>query len=294
MAKVAFTFSPLNRCAIRIYIVVIFLTHSCWGMGQTKEQIDSIKNAVLKMIQNSPPIPDSVLQKSFKIRFPDPLIFSNVAEYKVKSFPGVFETAYFKEAGVKIENVSIKFYSVDIGKLNVTSGKIIACDPIQMKEAKPFIQQFPVGQFSVQLSIAKFNNDERIAFSRICFSDEPVVKWEFARDSGAPQIPIKGDKMYGYGVSAGLGLYNDENANVTFEKLSSKDENLWPEVFVEEIGKNYRNSWQYIFYNFNGHNLASFSTGFGDGRYGVYIGYDAQGTPCRLLTDFGLVPWWEK
>jgi|GEM_PF-1178656 len=33
-------------------------------------------------------------------------------------------------------------------------------------------------------------------------------------------------------------------------------------------------------------------TTYGDGCYATYIGFDKEGHPCQLLTDFGLVAWW--
>ena len=53
-------------------------------------------------------------------------------------------------------------------------------------------------------------------------------------------------------------------------------------------------TWNYALYNFNGHNIATFSTGLGDGHYATYVGYDEKGNICRLLTDFNLVGWWQK
>jgi hypothetical protein len=44
-------------------------------------------------------------------------------------------------------------------------------------------------------------------------------------------------------------------------------------------------------YNFGKHNLAVFTTGLGDGCYNTYIGFDAKGQPCRLLTDFAIFDW---
>jgi hypothetical protein len=76
--------------------------------------------------------------------------------------------------------------------------------------------------------------------------------------------------------------------------MSNKDEGWWETVFSNEAAKNLHNNWEFVVYNFGGHNLACFSTGFGDGTYATYVGYDANGKICRLLTDFGLVIWWEK
>jgi hypothetical protein len=208
--------------------------------------------------------------------------------------PPIFESAYFDNAKVNQDAIAITFYTVEIGTIKIESGKIIACDPIVMRDAHPFTQQFPKGSFPVQLSIAKYDSDERVAFSRIYFSSHPVARWEFALDKGKKQIPLSGKDFYGYGVDGGQGVFIDSAANEDFTRMSNKDEYLWERVFTDETVKNYRSTWQFTVYNFGGHNLACMSTGFGDGRYATYVGYDASGKICRLLTDFGLISWWVK
>jgi hypothetical protein len=214
--------------------------------------------------------------------------------YSVASKPEIFETAFFENAKANMDSLPINFYSVEIGKLNIESGKIIACDPIVIRDAKPFTQTFPTGKYSVQLAIAKIKDDERAAFSRILFSDTPVTKWEFALQNGQKQVPIDSETFYGYGVDAGIGLFIDEQARESFMQLYEKNANAWDKVFTKEMSKHYRNTWQYLVYDFDGHNLASFSTGYGDGTYATYVGYDAKGNICKLLTDFGLIDWWKN
>lgn len=216
------------------------------------------------------------------------------AIYSVAARPEIFETAFFRGTKSKMDSFNIEFYSVNIGKLNVESGRLIACDPIVMHDAKPFLQVFPIGQFPIQLAIAKINNDERVAFARISFSDSPVTKWEFALHDGQKKIPIDGETFYGYGVDGGIGLFIDKEASNSLNTLYKKNENIWIDIFTKEMNKHYRHTWQYILYKFDGHSLASFSTGYGDGTYGTYVGYDEKGNICRLLTDFGIVDWLKK
>jgi Protein of unknown function (DUF4241) len=207
------------------------------------------------------------------------------------TFPAIFESAFVKGHQWKQDSVSVSFYPVDMGMIHIESGKIIACDPIVMDAARPFTQSFPVGLFPVQLSIARFRGDERVAFSRIDFSDKPAVRWEFALDSGKKQIPLAGDSLYGYSVDAGIGMFIDSAANRAFNARRKTDMNLWDSVFINPRNVHAHSSWQYNLYTFQDHNLACFSTGLGDGSYGVYVGYDSKGKICRLLTDFGLVRW---
>ena len=125
----------------------------------------------------------------------------------------------------------------------------------------------------------------------LVFNNNPVSKWEMALKNGQKPRSIFDEEFYGYGVDGGTGLFIDEKANSAFEDSSKRDDDLWSDVFADKITRTYRNTWESILYNFNGHNLAAFSTGWGDGYFGTYIGYDSKGEICRLLTDFDMIDW---
>ena len=204
--------------------------------------------------------------------------------------PILFENAFLKGTRQMRDNSNATLYGITIGKLKVASGRIIACDPMHIDEyGKPFTQIFPLGEYPVQLSIAKFDDKETIAFARINFSDEAVVKWEFALLQGQDQIPLAREKMHGYSVDAGVGVFIDEESKQALDfKTTVYDTDG---LVYQEMDKHYRKDWRYAMYSFGNHNLAAFSSGEGDGYYATYIGFDASGTPCRLLTDFGLFDW---
>lgn len=208
-----------------------------------------------------------------------------ISSYKSLSFPPIFETAFHDSTKVSEGDMLFTFYKYDVGKIIIESGKIIACDPIVMHDALPFSLVFPKGEFPVHLAMAKTSDDERVAFSRIVFSEIPVFKWQVALQNGQQPISLKDSSIYCYGVDAGTGLFIDSIANKFFNQYDR-----WEEVFVKKAEKNgYRGFIQ----NFGEHNLATFSTGYGDGCYATFIGLDEKGNPCQLLTDFGLVGWWK-
>jgi hypothetical protein len=208
---------------------------------------------------------------------------------KIITAPALFETAFVKGTSAKVNGATFHLYGITIGNLNVESGHIIACDPLHIDEyGKPFTQLFPIGQFPVQLSIAKYENQELIAFVRINFSDQPVQKWELALLEGQKPLPLYATEIHGFSVDAGVGIYIDEEAKKALEKTNSR---VLDSALFKEMDKHYHHTWRYDMYEFAKHNLASFTTGLGDGRYASYIGLDANGKPCRLLTDFNLFKW---
>ncbi len=208
--------------------------------------------------------------------------------------PEIFESSFVNGTQVQEHSYLLNFHPEKIGSINIESGKIIACDPVTMHNAIPFLQKFPVGKFPVQLAIASFCEQQRTAYCRILFSDMPVKKWEFALLKNQVPISIFGKSSYTYGVDACQAIFIDEKANIEFNRICKKNNELWTKAFVDDAENNYSEYWFYNIFEFGKHNLASFSTGMGDGHYSTYIGFDQEGAPCRLLTDFGLVGWWSK
>ncbi len=238
---------------------------------------------------NTTPGKNGIAAQQLPTDMPD-TIRSRPATYDAQ--PVLFEAAFMKGSIRKVKDVVIPMYGVTIGKIKIPSGRIIACDPMHIDEyGKPFTQVFPRGEFPVQLSIAKLGDEETIVFARIHFSDAPVEKWEFALLEGQSQIPLGREKIHGYAVDAGVAVFIDDAANKALDRnnVTETDRGIYP-----EMERHQHNGWRYSMYNFGDHNLAAFSAGLGDGYYATYIGFDAQGKPCRLLTDFNFFDWRSK
>ncbi|WP_286849519.1 DUF4241 domain-containing protein [Sphingobacterium sp. UBA7253] len=199
------------------------------------------------------------------------------------TFPQIFEGSFTKATKVAQFGTEITFDKIALGNLKVSSGQIIATDPVTLRDAAAFSENFPVGEFPVELAMANINanKDRRVAFARVKFSDEPIQEWEFALLPGETSIPLKSKEIYGYGVDAGLGLFVDQAAKNSLNTLLGKN---WDIIFSEKFE-------DYLNYSFQNHNAIFFSTGYGDGFYATYIGKDSEGTICQLLTDFNIVLW---
>jgi AraC family transcriptional activator of pobA len=210
--------------------------------------------------------------------------------YTVKAKPTIFEQAFFTGTFLGKESRS-QMTVIGIGRLKSESGKIIPCSPIGMDVVKPCYVNFPIGEFPVQVAIAKQNGDERVAFSRILFSAEPVAKWEMARTAEQAPLPVFDTLSYFYPVDGGEGLFIDSVSNQAFNVLCNKDPDFWINAMEAGTKKHERRSWDFNVFEFQGHNLIMFSTGMGDGRYTSYIGRDSSGQPCQLLTDFDMFDW---
>ncbi len=68
--------------------------------------------------------------------------------------------------------------SFDGGKLTVSSGYLVACDPLITTHKEPFTTIFPLGEF--QVNIHKEKESNCVAYVEVLFSEEEISYWEMA------------------------------------------------------------------------------------------------------------------
>jgi hypothetical protein len=180
-----------------------------------------------------------------------------------------------------------------IGELVLTSGKLVACDPLVCPEPKPFTVSFRPGSYPVMLSVAHFldTGDERVACAMIQIGSEVPLRWEMATIPGQDLGSLREREIFGYGVDSEMGCFMDaETAQILMEKL--EHEEGYRERLISEFEKTYLPSWSWMnicMNPSNGANLIAFSSGFGDGFYATYLGYGSDGRVSRVVTDFDLL-----
>jgi hypothetical protein len=115
--------------------------------------------------------------------------------------------------------------------------------------------------------------DERVAFAHVRFSDQPVTRWT--------------DDPIGFGVDGGTGGIGSAEA-VSAATVDSID------GYLAAIEAHDVNTWNWANITTDaahGANVIGFSTGYGDGGYPVYTGFDAQGRVASVVIDLLVVPW---
>lgn len=163
--------------------------------------------------------------------------------------------------------------------LKVTSGLIGVSDAFEMDIFAGIDAQFPPGNFPVELAITDTGEEELIAFSRIRFSDAPVVRVEQAMKRKAQY-----EDRENFSVDSATASYFDLDA------LDEWDNDN--EAQVEEVEKNlqasYADTRMWHVQETGNNNIAFFSSGLGDGTYLSYIAFDADNHIAQLITDFGI------
>lgn len=220
------------------------------------------------------------------IAMANPLLFLDTIP-NATARPLVFENAFINDPGFEDPTVHARFYSLEIGKIKIETGKLIACDASDMHRNAPFIETFPIGEFPVQLAIVKGEPGEHeyVAYTRILFSNKPVKRWSYALKPGEIfRLPSDTVTRFRCAFVGDMGMQSTVIADSLTNSLFIKKSHLeWGEVFVDKFKRTGEKAFIHSFAN---HNLVSISTFFNP-CYASYIGYDENGKPCRLLLDPG-------
>ncbi|MEM7557317.1 MAG: DUF4241 domain-containing protein, partial [Cyanobacteria bacterium P01_A01_bin.84] len=101
-----------------------------------------------------------------------------------------------------------------LGELILTSGKLVACDPLAFSNSEAFKKSLPTGRYPVFLIVAHYpnNNDERVVYAMIRISKQTPVKWELGICSDEELNSLSEDDISGYPVDSGVGCFMDLDA----------------------------------------------------------------------------------
>lgn len=193
---------------------------------------------------------------------------------------------------------------LDIGKVNLSSGKIIACDPLAYMyddQVTPFIQTVKPDKYKVSLLIIK--DEERISIAKISFSDKEPKRYELAVTGEEDLSEVEEGEFFGYPVDAGMGCFCDYDAAKKYFEYENKLEeesggdfdNRYDDLFSDLLEDNAKNNPKYQseygdWLNWNvpesDSNIVLFTSGYGDGYYPSYFAYDENDNICALYTIF--------
>ena len=179
-----------------------------------------------------------------------------------------------------------------IGNVELTSGRIVASDPLVGPDRPALVRSVPPGDYPVTL----YEAFGRIAAASMRFAEGKPVRWELALIPGQDINSLKGDEFFGYPVDAGLGCYMDADTYALIQERekqvqaekSTTDINYYDDVLAPELEANKDKYAMHRSISGKRGNVAVFWSGWGDGFYPVFWGLDASGRPLVLFTDFGV------
>ena len=208
--------------------------------------------------------------------------------------------AHFTEKVIGNREVAV----LDIGAVHFPTGTIFACDPlVELEDTPPFIQTIPAGTYPVKICVVPSEQyGDRYACVKVEVSQEKPVRYELGM-TGKEDLEeeLGEDDYFGFGVDAGMGCIADIQTQAAFKRYWAKrleedpDIDPYNDLFCDLMEENAKAHPKYqeshgdwLNWTIPGTdcNLPVFSSGWGDGYYPVYFGYDAKGEICAVYVRF--------
>lgn len=192
-----------------------------------------------------------------------------------------------------VENPLIETF--EVGKINLPSGRLVACDPLITNDMKEFVIHFPKGDFSV--FVHKERDSNCIAYVEMVFVNTDVTSWKMATTEGQKIADLKEDEIFGYPVESGMGCFMDVETqdslnhleNRLFHRKGADFMGIYEEFFHEYFFDQNGAIDQYAFLKPDTEKpgtIFAFETGYGEGFYASYIGFGEQNQPIKIVTEF--------
>jgi len=212
--------------------------------------------------------------------------------------------AYFTAAEIADKKLS----RLLIGAVSLPSGKIIVSDPLAglSADVEPYFIAVSPGEYEVELAVVvpdEGGDCARYAAARVRFSDAEAVRYVEALTGAEDLSKVDGQgDGFGFPVDAGLACICDakvRDAFLDFEnefrKEAGEDSNLYDDYFSALMAENFekypqhqREGGDWLNWTIPGseYRIPIFQSGFGDGYYPVWFGYDKNGDVCSLVVQF--------
>ena len=192
---------------------------------------------------------------------------------------------------------------LNIGTCSIPSGKLVAGDSLVTlldENLIPYIQETPIGEFPVDICV--LTHHDRYAAIRIKFNDNKAVYFENGMKGNEDlEGEIKEGDFYGFGVDAGMASITDIEVQKAYHKFEKKfselneDGDLYNDYFWDLLEENAKKFPKYQaeygdWLNWNipdtEYTMPICASGWGDGYYPVYFGYDENNNICQVVVHF--------
>ncbi|MEW5824632.1 MAG: DUF4241 domain-containing protein [Pseudomonadota bacterium] len=188
-----------------------------------------------------------------------------------------------------------KLARTPIGTLIVTSGAVVACDPIVQPERPPFERRVAPGRYAVEYLQDASKPALLVLWLRERSQLDPAtLTWEMAILPGMDPAELADDEYYGYPVDAGWGCLMDADAARAMAERAARAEAEDPDfdnyyqAFLEgQAGE--CSAFEHCPGEPGTANVLLCESGWGDGNYPSYWALDPQGEPVALVTDFMVI-----
>lgn len=187
-----------------------------------------------------------------------------------------------------------------IGSLTVPTGRLVCVDPMLCEMDYPQTWQVEPGSYTVNIYIALEGEFKgRVAYAELVLSEDVCDAWELSLIDEHMLADEFEKEMNGlYPVESGLSAFCDYETWLSYEDKMAKFYEMSPKgnFYTEVLDSLFKENsniplssrgedWaNYEF--FENSNIIMFGTGYGDGVYPRYVGYDKNKQPVKFITDF--------
>lgn len=193
---------------------------------------------------------------------------------------------------------------LDMGEVSFPSGEILVRDPLVWlrKDEKPYLQSVSVGRYKLETLVIKIEEEhDRYMATRVKFTDKKPIIYQEALRGDEDLSSVQEGSFFGFEVDAGLATIVDvqtKNVYCDFENRwyqEHPDKNIYDDFFAEVFRQNVlkyplyqREGGDWINFEIPGTELSipMIQSGFGDGVYPVYFGYDKNGHLCDVVMEY--------
>jgi hypothetical protein len=216
------------------------------------------------------------------------------AEAEGEPFPVVedLNELFPKETRSYSEPFPFTIRSKQIALLHVPNGRLSVADVFFTFDTQALDIQVEPGDYPVVLSLIRTgNNDwEENAASKVVFADGEVVRWERAFYEGDKPEDFGEGMISAFATdSATAAFFSPESGQEFTERMDTDFDAYLQEIIDVTAAHQNEGSWAVLYPKADSpNNLVAFAPGYKDGRYGSYLGYDAEGKLLCVVAEFEL------
>lgn len=264
-------------------------------------------SAVFSGLDEFPSDKDEAVELAF--RMIDFILQFNARE-KIQA---VFEQnlKYISKTEVDAEKIARQFVKTEtrffltVGTVDVPSGKVIAADPLCYMFGEHVIapvlkREIPKGSYPAEVSICRHDYiGVRMCTARLKIKDTKAVRYEQAEsEEETAAAKLKDGVMHGFPVDAGMMCFIDAGAAKNYAEFLGKwhkknpGKNHYDDYFAaffaesdKKLPAYQREGGDFIEWTNpdSGERMVQISSGFGDGFYQSFWGFDESGDVCELI-----------
>lgn len=217
---------------------------------------------------------------------------------------------YISSQEMNVEDIKNQFvksntrFYLTVGEIDCPTGKIIVSDPLAYLASgkfSPILEtEIPVGKYPVEVSICRSPEiGIRMCTARLKTKNTPAVKYVIANPTEeSAAFVAKDGVLSGFPVDAGMISFCDEQVGKEYQTFldawyqDNPDGNHYDDYFAtffkesaHKLPQYQREEGDFIEWEnpSTKHKLVMIASGFGDGFYQAYWGYDEKNEICELI-----------